>query len=126
MIFVFSENLLSSWKEELQNNFCSFLRVFSSQPTKFGKSIFTRFWALLCQPVDPESNVGHFRQFSLWGSALRFFLKTRLPVRKSNLNFCYFLRVISTQPTNFGKSIFNSFWCVLCQPVHPESNISHF
>ena len=34
--------------------------------------------------------------------------------------------VFCSQPTKFGKSIFNIFWGVLCQPVHPESNISQF
>ena len=92
-----------------------------SQWTKFGKSIFTRFWAMLCQPVQPESSIGHFRQSSLSGGSVRFFLKSRLPN-----NFYYFLRVTSIQPTNFGKSIFNSLWCVLCQPRHPESNINYF
>ena len=81
----FSEKLLVNQKEDLQNNFCFSL----SQQTKFGKSIFTRFWAMLCQLVQPESSIGHFRQRSLSGGSVCFFLKSRLPVRKSNLKIIF-------------------------------------
>ena len=40
------------------------------QPTKFGKSIFNRFWDVLYQTVHPESNISHFHQFSVLNSAL--------------------------------------------------------
>ena len=55
-----------------------------SQSNKFGKSIITRFWAVLCQPVHPNSNISHFRQFFLWCSALWIFIETRLQVRKGS------------------------------------------
>ena len=39
-----------------QNNFSFFPNVFCSYSTKFGKIVFSRFWGILCQPVQPESN----------------------------------------------------------------------
>ena len=56
-----------------------------------------------------------------------FFLWKRLfELERVNYNFCSFPRISYSQPTKFDESIFNKFWGVLCQPVHPESNISHF
>ena len=52
------------------------------QPTKFGKSIFNRFWDVLCQTVHPKSNISHFHQFSVLNSALWIFIKTRRRLRK--------------------------------------------
>ena len=41
------------------------------------------------QPEHPESNLSNFRQDSLWGSALWFFIKTRFGVRKSDLKVIF-------------------------------------
>ena len=41
-------------------------------------------------------------------------------------NFCSFPNSSWSQLTKFGKLIFNRFWGVLCQPVHPQSNLKHF
>ena len=70
-------------KKECQNKFCSFLRVSWSQPSKFGKLIFNRFWSGLCQPVYPELKESHFHPFSVLNIVLWFFIETRRPLRKS-------------------------------------------
>ena len=97
------------------------------QPNKFVKFVFNIFWGVLCQLVHPETSISHFGQYSVWGSSLLFFIKTRLPVRNSNLqnNFCFFLRVISNHATKFCRLRLNRFWGDLCQPVDLESNIRH-
>ena len=59
----------------------SFLRISSSQPTKFGQPIFTRFWGVLCQPVHRKSNIRHFRSFSSFNITLCFSHKTGFRVR---------------------------------------------
>ena len=98
-----------------------------SQSTKFGESIFTRFWDLLYQPVYPKSNIRRFRLFSSFYSALFFSWIWSSSWKGWPLNnFCSFVRVSSSQPTKFGKSILTRFWGMLFQPVHPGSNISHF
>ena len=86
--------VMKGLKEYLENNFCSFPRAFYSRSSQFGKftcsrfwsrfnkSIFTRFWGVLCQPVHPESNISHFRPFSVLDSALWIFFKTRFRVKK--------------------------------------------
>ena len=84
---------------------------------------------MLYQPVHPESNISHFHQCSLWGSTLWFFIESSLRVRKSNFKiiFATFLGWLPvSRSSKFGKSIFNRFWGVLWQPVHPKSNIRHF
>ena len=74
-----------------------------------------------------ELNVSHFFQFSLLDGALWLFLKTHFRVRNCSFknNFCFFTKVSCSQPTKFGKLIFNRFWGVFCQSVLPESNLSH-
>ena len=57
--------------------------VFCSQPTKFAKSIFNRFWGVICQPLHPESNISHFHQFSVLDSVLWLFIKTHHGLRKN-------------------------------------------
>ena len=81
---------------------------------------------MLCQPVYSKSNIRHFRCFSSFYSALFFFknLPSSWKVSLRN-NFCSFLSVSWSHHTRFGKLIFNRFWGVFCQPVHPESNIKH-
>ena len=83
VLFDFLLKLAVDLKRELQNNFCSFPMVSYSQLNKFGQSKFSRFSAVLFQPVHSNSNIRHFRQFSRWGSALWFFIKTGLAVTKS-------------------------------------------
>ena len=74
-----------------------------------------------------ELNVSHFFQFSLLDGALWLFVKTHFQVRNCSFknNFCFFTKVSCSQPTKFGKLIFNRFWGVFCQSVLPESNLSH-
>ena len=88
--------------ERVTSNFCFFLRVSSCQLSKFGKSIFTRFWGVLCQPVHPESNISQFHQFSVLDSALLSFIKTRHRLRKSILKiiFAPSLRFLTLSPAN--------------------------
>ena len=83
VLFGFLLKLAFDLERELQNNFCSFPMVSYSQPNKFGQSKFSRFWAVLFQPVHSKSNISHFRQFSRWGSGPWFFIKTSVAVRKS-------------------------------------------
>ena len=86
----FLKSSLSCYKQELQNNFCSFFRV-SCKPTIFGKLIFTRCRGVLSQPVHPESDIRHSRSFSLFCSPPWFFPKTGLQVRMSNFNINFAL-----------------------------------
>ena len=82
------------------------------QPIKFGKSIFNRFWGVLWQSVHPESNISHFPQCFLWGSAVWFFVKACLRVRKSNFKIIFLTslgslpvsrpNLINLYLTNFG------------------------
>ena len=95
------------------NNFCSFHRVSCSQPTKFGKSIFTRFSGVLCHPEHPESNKSHFRPFSVLDSALWFFNKTRCGLRKSILKIILapsleFLTVSTANLINWSNADFGA------------------
>lgn len=71
------------------NSFCFFPRVSCSQPTKFGKLIFNRFWGVFCQSVLPESNLSHICQICLLDSALCFFIKIYLRVTKSNFKIIF-------------------------------------
>ena len=80
---------------------------------------------MLFQPVHPESNIGHLRRCSLWGSALWIFLKTYLPVRKINLKIIFatslaFVSVSRPTLVNLYLTVFVFFWCVLCQPVQAK------
>ena len=72
-----------------KNNFCCFTKVSCSQPTKFGKLIFNRFWGIFCQSVLPESNLSHICQICLLDSALCFFIKIYLRVTKSNFKIIF-------------------------------------
>ena len=80
---------------------------------------------MLCQPVHPESNISHFPQCSLWGSALFLLIFAFHLERVALNNFCSVLRVSWRQPTKFDKLIFNRFWSLLCQPMRPQSSIRH-
>ena len=100
-----------------------------SQPNKFGKSIITRFWAVLFQPVHPNSNVSHFWQIFLWRSAL-FLLKIAFDLEniyniyvQLQKKFFSFTRVSCSRQTMFCKLIFSRCWGMLWQPMHPKSNI---
>ena len=42
------------------------------------------------------------------------------------INFCSFPNGSSSQPIEFVKLMFSRFWGVLCQTVHPESNLRRF
>ena len=44
---------------------------------------------MLCQPVHPESSISHFHQFSVLGSAIWFFIKTRCGLRNKNLEIIF-------------------------------------
>ena len=88
-LWFFIKTRIRVTKSNFKNNFCSFPRVFYSQSNKFVKSIFTRCWGVLYQPVHPESNISHFHQCSLWGSTLWFFIKSSLRVRKSNFKIIF-------------------------------------
>ena len=46
----------------------------------FGKLFFRRFWGVVCKPVYQQSNLKYFQNFSLFDSALWFFLKSSLRV----------------------------------------------
>ena len=46
-------------------------------------------WGVLCQSVHLEWNVSHFRWCFLCGSAVWFFIKTRLPFRNSNFKIIF-------------------------------------
>ena len=95
-----------------------------SHSTKFGKSLFNKFWGLLCQPVRPESNRSHFNQFSMLDSALLFFVKTRRWLRKNNFKiiFAPFLWSRAVTRPNL-VNLYLTFWGVLSESVHPKSNI---
>ena len=108
-----------------KNNFCFFTKVSCSQPNKFSKLIFNRFWGIFCQSVHPESNISHICQFCLLDSALWFFIKICLRVIKSNFKMIFAL-ALGSLPKKLVKSIFNKFWGRLPQWVYPESNINHF
>ena len=113
--------LRRSWK-----NFCFLTRVSYSQPSQFDKLAYSRFWGVLCQPVHPESNINHFRPFSVLDSALWFFNKTHRGLRRSWKNFCFLTRVSYSQPSQFDKLAYSRFWGVLCQPLHPKIQYTTF
>lgn len=51
--------------------------------------IFSGFWGVLCQIVNPESSSRPFCSFSLLDNVLCLFLKTCLRVRKSNFKIIF-------------------------------------
>ena len=65
------------------------LGVSYSHLTNLGKLIFNRFWGVLFQPVHLKWHKSHFRSFSLFDSALCFFLKTSFRVRKDDFKIIF-------------------------------------
>ena len=82
-------------------------------------NLFTKFWTVLCHPDYPNSNISHFHQFSLWCSALWFFIKTPLRVRESNLKINFALSLGSLAVSRpylvnwylAGVGAYHGNWC---------------
>ena len=57
---------------------------------------------MLCQQVNPKSNISHFLPFSVLDSALWFFIKTHPQLRKNKLKiiFAPSLEFLTVSPTN--------------------------
>ena len=84
---------------------------------------------MLWQPMHPKSNIILLLFFSSFCIALCFFLENRFRVTNKNLKILFDPSLGSLDSADqigkliFGKLILTRFWGVLCQPVHPESNI---
>ena len=88
--------------DNLKINFCSFPNGSWSQPTRFGKLIYSGLWGVVCQPVHAESNIRLFHSFSLFGITFCFFVQTCPRVGKGNFEIIFSLSLRSFNVSRQG------------------------